>query len=116
MKPVWLGLAVVGTVASAAVGAALWPHAREAFAILAAQDEPAQLADLQLNSALRNRPALIEDNIEAALAAGDADLANSIVELAREKNLAVSDALSTQVSDAVAEENSSAHFAKRFAT
>jgi hypothetical protein len=116
MKPVWLGLAVVGTVASAAVGAALWPHAREAFAILAAQDEPAQLADLQLNSALRNRPALIEDNIEAALAAGDADLANSFVELAREKNFAVSDALSTRVSDAVAEENSTAHFAKRFAT
>jgi hypothetical protein len=101
---------------SVAVGAALWPHAREAFAMLAAQDEPAQLADVQIGSALRNNQALIEENIEAALAAGDADLAGSFVELAREKNLALSDAMTTRVSDAVAEENSTSHFAKRFAT
>ena len=55
-------------------------------------------------------------NIEAALAANDADLANSFVELASEKNIALSDDLSRRVSDAVAEENSSSHFAKRFAT
>jgi hypothetical protein len=102
--------------ASAAVGAALWPHAREASAILVAQDEPAQLADIRINSALRNNPALIEENIEAALAAHDADLANSFVELAREKNLALGDALSTRVSDAVAEEKSASHFARGFAT
>jgi hypothetical protein len=103
-------------VASAAVGAALWPHAREASAILVAQDEPAQLADIGINSALRNNPALIEENIEAALAAHDADLANSFVELAREKNLALGDALTTRVSDAVAEEKSASHFARGFAT
>ena len=70
---------------SAAVCAALWPHARDAGAILAAQDEPARLADLQLNSALRNSPGLVAENIEAALAADDSDLAASFVELARDK-------------------------------
>ncbi len=116
MKRTRLCLAVAYMVASAAVGAALWPHARDALAILAAQDEPAQLADIRINSALRNNPALVEQNIEAALAAHDADLANSFVELAREKNLALSDALTTRVSDAVAEEKSTSHFAKGFAT
>src|SRR5258708_1854782 len=85
MRPARLSFAIIGTVASAAVGAALWPHARDSFAVLAAQDEPAQLADLGIGSALRNHQALIEENIEAALATGDADLANSFVELARAK-------------------------------
>src|SRR6476659_9700732 len=70
----WLGpgRAVAGVALSVAVCAALWPHAREAGAILAAHNDPATLADLQLNSALRNNPALVAENIEAALAAGDA--------------------------------------------
>jgi hypothetical protein len=94
----------------------LWPYARDAGAILAAQDDPAVLADLQLNSALRNNQAAVEQNIEAALAANDADLAGSFVELAREKDIALADDVSRRVSDAVAEENSSSHFARRFAT
>ena len=60
--------------------------------------------------------ALVSDNIEAALAAGDADLAESFVELAGENNIALRDELSRRVRDAVTEENSSSHFAKRFAT
>ena len=115
MRLVRLSFAIIGTVASAAVGVALWPHARDAYTVLAAQDEPAQLADLGIDSALRNHQALVEENIEAALAAGDADLANSFVELAQARNLALSDALTTRVSDAVAEENSASHLAKRFA-
>ena len=101
---------------SATVGAALWPHARDAGAILAAQDEPAKLADLQLNSALRNNPALVAENIEAALAANDSDLAASFVELARDRGIAVSEDLSKRVSDAVAESNSTSDVARRFAT
>src|SRR6202008_243924 len=46
----------------------------------------------------------------------DADLANSFVELAREKNIVLADDLSLRASDAVAEEHSTAHFAKRLAT
>ena len=96
--------------------ALLWPHARDAGAILAAQDDPAELSDIQLDSALRNNQAVVAENIEAALAANDADLANSFVDLAREKGISVSDELSLRVSDAVAEQNSTSHFAKRFAT
>ena len=109
-------LALAGMALSVAVGVALWPHARDAGAILVAQDEPARLADLQLNSALRNNAGLVAESIEAALAADDSDLAASFVELAREKNFAVSDELSKRVSDAVTEAGSASHFAKRFAT
>jgi hypothetical protein len=95
--------------------AALWPHARDAYATLAAQDDPAVLSDIGLNSALRNSQTVFTDNIEAALAAHDAGLADSFVDLARERDISLPDELLRQVSDAVAEENSSAHFAKRFA-
>jgi hypothetical protein len=94
----------------------VWPHARDAGAILAAQDDPAALADLQLSSALRNEPSAVNENIEAALAKGDADLADSFVELAKEKNISLPDDLSRRVSDAVAEANSTSHFARHFAT
>jgi hypothetical protein len=96
--------------------AELWPHAHEAYAILAAQDDPAALSEIQLNSAVRNNQTVIADNIEAALAADDAGLASSFVDLAREKNMSLPDELSQRVSDAVAEESSSTHFAKRFAS
>jgi hypothetical protein len=59
---------------------------------------------------------MIEQNIEAALAANDAGLAQSFVDLAQEKDIAVDDGVVRRVTDAVAEENSSSHFAKRFAS
>jgi hypothetical protein len=111
-----IGRAIASMGICAALFAALWPHARDAGAILAAQDDPAELSDIRLNSALRNDKALVEQGIEAALAADDADLAASFVDLAREKNISLSEDLSRRVREAVAEENSSAHFAKRFAT
>src|SRR6202049_545411 len=116
MKRARIGSALVGTTVCAVACALLWPHARDAGAILAAQDDPAALSDIQLNSALRDNQPVIAANIEAALAANDADLANSFVELAREKDIPVADELSRRVSAAVTEENSSSHFAKRFAT
>ena len=116
MRRLRLGLAVTGMAVCATACAALWPHARDAGALLAAQDDPAELSDLELNSALRNNQALIEQNIEKALAANDADLANSFVELAREKNIPLTAELSKRVSDAVTEANSTSHFAKGFAT
>jgi hypothetical protein len=108
--------ALVGLAVSAAVCAALWPHAREAAALLSAQDDPAKLSDLEINSALRKNQGAIAENIEAALNSGDADLADSFVALAREKNIPVTDQLSRRVADAVTAENSTSHFAKRFAT
>jgi hypothetical protein len=113
--------ALVGIAASAAVCAALWPHAREATAVVLAQDDPAELSDVRINSVLQKNQvqknqSMVAEQIEAALAAGDADLANSFVSLASEKNIPLADELSRRVADAVAEENSSGHFAKRFAT
>jgi len=108
--------ALVGLAASAAVCAALWPHARDASAVVLAQDDPAELSDVQISAALRNNQALVSEQIEAALAAGDADLAGSFAALAREKNIPLGDELSRRVADAVTQENSPAHFAKRFAT
>ena len=116
MKRLGIDGALTAAAVCAVAWALLWPHARDAGAILAAQDDAVELADIRLNSALRNNQAAIADNIEAALAAGDAGLALSFVELARDKNIALSDDLSQRVTEAVAEENSGSHFAKRFAT
>src|SRR5882757_3681074 len=114
----WLrvGAAFTGMAGCAVACALLWPHARDAGAILAAQDDPAQLSELLTNSALRNSPDVVAQNVEAALAADDADLANSFVELAAAKNIALPEDLSRRVTDAVAEQNSASYFAKRFAT
>jgi hypothetical protein len=73
------------------------------------------LSDTQLNSALRNGQVVISDNIEAALAAGDAGLAESFVGLASEKDIPLSAELLKRVSDVVSEENTASHFARRFA-
>jgi hypothetical protein len=116
MKRSRIGSALAIMALCAGACAMLWPHARDAGAILAAQDDPAELSDIQLNSALRNNQAVIEENIEAALAANDAELAPSFVELAREKNIVLTGDLLRRVGEAVVEENSSSHFAKRFAT
>jgi hypothetical protein len=82
-----LGLAL----ALAAVAAALAPRAIEAQSLIAAQDDPVALADHEishrLNAAVANR------EIEAALAAGDVELAQSFVELAGEYGIAVDPAL-----------------------
>jgi len=115
MKRLRIGRVLAVMMVSGAALAMLWPHARDAGALLAAQDDPAQLSDLQLNSALRNNQNIIVEQIEAALAANDAGLADSFVELAREKDISLPGELSQRVSDAVQEENSSSHFAKRFA-
>ncbi len=116
MRRLRIGLALAGMAVCLTALAQVAPHARDAFAVLSAQDDPPALADLQVNSAMRNNPALVSDQIEAALTQGDADLAASFVELARERNIAVNDELSKRVSDAVTETNSGSHFAKRFAT
>jgi hypothetical protein len=111
-----LGSALAGVAVSATACALLWPHAREAGALLAVQDDPVALSEFQLNSALANELGAIERNIEASLAAGDADLAKSFVDLAAAKDIIISEELSRRVTEAVAMENSTSHFAKRFAS
>jgi hypothetical protein len=121
MKRRRISSALVGIAASVAVCAALWPHAREAGSIVLAQDDPADLSDARIDAVFRDNQAqknqaAVAEQIEAALSAGDADLASSFVSLAREKNIPLADELSRRVADAVTEEGSSAHLAKRFAT
>jgi ATP-dependent protease HslVU (ClpYQ) peptidase subunit len=111
-----ISFALVGVAASAAIFAALWPHARDAGAVVLAQDDPVELSDARINAVLLKNQAVVAEQTEAALASGDADLADSFVSLAREKNIPVADDLSRRVADAVTEENSSSHFARRFAT
>lgn len=111
-----VGMAVLSMAAFAAACIVLWPHARDASAVLAAQDDPVALSDLQLNSALRNDREAIDRNIEAALAAGDSDLAKSFLDIAVEKNIVVSDDVSQRVTEAVAADRSTSRFAKQFAT
>ncbi|MBV9563661.1 MAG: hypothetical protein JOY90_24945 [Bradyrhizobium sp.] len=116
MKRRRISPALVGIAISAALCAAVWPRAREAGAVLSAQDDPAQLSELETSAMLRNNGAVVAQNIDAALRAGDADLANSFVALAREKGVPVADEQAHRVADAVAEEGSSAHMMKRFAS
>lgn len=116
MKWLRISTALTGLAACGFMLAQVAPQAREAGAILAAQDDPAVLSELKLEALLRQNDRLVQDNIEAALAAGDADLADSFVSLARDRNIALTDDLLSRVSDAVKAENSTSHFAKRFAT
>ncbi len=111
-----IGLTLMGTVASAAVFAVLWPHARDAGALLLAQDDPVALSDSRINSALRTNSDALGQGAEQALEAGDADLAQSFVELARDKGAALPDGVAGRVDAAVADENATASVAKRFAT
>ncbi|MDQ8731326.1 hypothetical protein LPJ38_30055 [Bradyrhizobium daqingense] len=116
MKWLRISTALAGIAACSFMLAQVAPYAREAGAILAAQDDPVALSELKLDVLLRQNERLVQDNIEAALASGDADLADSFVALARDRNIALPDDLISRVSDAVKAENSTSQFAKRFAT
>ena len=111
-----IGWALAAMAVSGAALAAVWPHAREAGVMLGAQDDPAELSDIQVNSALRNSQNVVAGQIESALAAHDTGLALSFVDLARAKNIVLSDDLLMRVNDAVTEESTASHIAKRFAT
>ena len=115
MKAGWrTGLAVAGVAVSAAAFAVLWPHARDAGALLLAQDDPVALSDMQINSALRNDPSAIGQNVEAALLSNDAELAKSFTDLANDKDAPVAADVVAKVDAAVAEENSASNTARRF--
>lgn len=116
MKARWqIGLALAGVAVSAAAFAVLWPHARDAGALLLAQDDPVALSDMQMKSALRNNSSVIDQNVEAALSSNDADLAKSFTDLAADTDVPVAADVATKVDAAVAEENSTANTAGRFA-
>jgi hypothetical protein len=88
------------------------PHGYEAGRLLAAQDDPAALADLALKSF---DAASARREIEAALAAKDPELAESFIELAAERGIAVDPALRQQVEEATREAGSTTSRLKSFA-
>jgi hypothetical protein len=111
-----IGLALAATAASMAALAWLAPSAQQAAALLLAQDDPARLSDVRLGAVLRTNEAALSEGAAAALAAGDADLARSFVELAADRGGPVTPELADRVAAAVADENSAASVARRFAT
>lgn len=111
----WIATGLVGITACAVACVLLWPRTERAVAVLAARDDPAALSDIQLDSALRNDPGLLAREAEAALAAGDIDLADSFAEVAVARNAILSEGLRTRITDAVAQENSVGRLAEQFA-
>lgn len=111
-----LDTALTGVAVCATIGLLLLPQARDAGAVLVAQDDPVELADAQVSAAIRTDPGVLARNIEEALAAKDADLANSFVELAAARQVSLSADLTKRVADAVTEQNSASNFAAKFAS
>ncbi len=111
-----IGVALAGTLVCAAAVSLLWPPGRDNLILLAAQDNPPEIAELQLAAMLRDNPSALRQNIAAALAAEDADLAESFVALATQHNIVLPDDLSRRVSAAVAANSAASHIAKQFAT
>jgi hypothetical protein len=111
-----LGVAKVGLAISALALVLAWPRAHHSAAMLAAQDDPSQLSDLQIAAAVKADRELVSRNINDALAAGDADLARSLVELAAAHRVALPEALTRRVDDAVKMEQAPGAVAGRFAT
>jgi hypothetical protein len=99
-----------------ALAAGAWiavPRAIEATGFLTDRDDPAKLADRQVALQLNEQVATRE--IEAALAADDADLAQSFLDLATEHRVPVAPGLSARVAKAVEDANSPAQTAENFA-
>lgn len=89
------------------------PRGLESARLLAAQDDPARLAEVQLEGAFD--AAVAQREIEAALVAGDAELAQSFLELAAEQRITVDPGLQARVRDRIVAESSAAGQAGRFA-
>ena len=109
-----IGWVLVLTTAFALFSYALLPRGIEAEQLLAAQDDPAALADRALTKTTFDI-ARVTSEIDAALAVNDADLARSFLELARERGIHVPPELAQKVETAVAQANSASAVAQSFA-
>ncbi len=107
-------IALALTFALACGAAAFWivPRGVQAESLLAVQDDPGELADRALDGTFDAAAATRE--INAALAANDADLARSFLDLADDRGVTVEPALDDKVAAAVAESASPSHAAESF--
>jgi hypothetical protein len=108
LLPAALAIAVLGVAV-----ALVLPRGLEAQHLLSIEDDPAAIAERTLDQTFNADVAGRE--IEQALAANDADLAQSFVDLAAARQVALDPALTDKVKVAVADENSAGHAAQSFA-
>src|SRR5260370_27092970 len=104
-----MGLALVGD----RVALFTVPAGSEAETVVSLKDDPPALADHMLD--LSFDATVAKREIEAALGAGDADLAVSFLDLARDRNVAVDPGLADQVEAAKAAAASAGHAVASFA-
>jgi hypothetical protein len=97
----------------AALACYVVPRGLEANSLLSIEDDPARIAGRALDE--KYDAALAQREIDTALAAKDADLAQSFVELSAERQVALDSALTEKVNVAVAEAASAKHAAESFA-
>src|SRR5262249_14013094 len=104
--------ALAGAAICAIAAAFLLCGAIAAHNRIAAADDPVAISDRALAQAFDRNVA--EREIQAALAAGDTDLAQSFVALAAERNVPIDPDLPSKVEQADAEEHTMARTASRF--
>jgi hypothetical protein len=105
-------LAVAGVIAFVLAAVALAGPGIDLHDQLTAADDPVKLSDRALNRVFDR--AVAEREIGAALTAGDSDLAQSFLDLAEERHVAVDPALAARVKAAQGEAASAAHAAGSF--
>jgi hypothetical protein len=105
-------LLVIATGLFAVAAVVLLPRAIESGWLLLVQDDPVALADRKLVRSFNTEAAARE--IEAALAADDAELAKSFVDLARDRNVPVAPELNAKVDAAVENAASALKTAENF--
>lgn len=104
--------AVLVALLLAAAAGYIVPRGIDANTQLVIEDDPSQIAARALDGKFDT--AFAQREIEAALAAGDADLAQSFVALAGERRVALDPALTEKVNVAVAEAATAHHAAESF--
>jgi len=105
--------ALLGVAAFAALGIWLVPQGVDAGSRIAGENDPAAVADRMLDDKFNGDVAA--RGIDDALAANDADLAQSFVALADDRHVAIDDARRKKVETAVAEAASATTAMKSFA-
>ena len=108
-----LGPALLAAALLAAAAGYVVPRGLDAQALLSIENDPVEIAQRALDDTFN--AGVAQREIEAALAAKDADLAKSFVDLADARHVALDLTLTEKVKVAVAEENSARHAAQSFA-
>src|SRR4051812_2084652 len=93
-----IAVSLAAAVACAIAALAVVPRGIEAQLLLSAQEDPVRLADHALDRSFNTD--VVHREIEAALQVADADLAQSFLDLARDRNVPVDAVLVKRVDEA----------------